>query len=127
MSPVVYSIIESPAHPNFSPVYHDLGLHEHKFSSMRKAISSLKQHQPGWVVAEFFYGYGNNYAGVNLSNLDVFLRSLQKYAPDARVLVMVDKEEYQHVDRLVELFPLHAVLVHPVTEEHMTEVLALPT
>jgi len=124
MSPVVYSIIESPAHPNFSAVYHDLGLTEHKFVSMRKAIGSLKKHQPGWVVAEFFYGYGNNYAGINLSNLDVFLRSLQKYAPEARVLVLVDKEEYQYVDRLVDLFPLYAVLVHPVTEEDMARYLS---
>lgn len=116
---IVYSIIESPAHPNFSSVYHDLGMEEHKFASMRKAISSLKSSQPDWVVAEFFYGYGNNYAGINVSNLDVMLHSLQKYAPAARVLVMVDKEELQYVDKLAELFPLYSILVHPVTEEDM--------
>jgi len=43
------------------------------------------------VVAEFFYGFGNNYAGANLGNLDVFLASLQKYAPEARVIVLVKK------------------------------------
>lgn len=126
MSPVVYSIIESPAHPNFSPVYHDLGLEELRFASMRKAISSLKRSQPDWVVAEFFYGYGNNYAGINMSNLDVFLRSLQKYAPDARVLILVDKEERQYVDKLAELFPLHSILVHPVTEEDVARLMSAP-
>ena len=84
---------------------------------MRKAISALKDDTPDYVVAEFFYGYGNNYAGVNVSNLDVFLYSLQKYAPDARVVVLVDRRERQFVDKLSVLFPLHAVLQHPVREQ----------
>ena len=83
-------------------------------SSMRKALQLLKQQQPDFVVADFLYGYGNNYAGVNVSNLDVFLHSLQKYAPQARVIVLVDKTERQYVDKLQEIVPLHAVLVYPV-------------
>jgi len=71
------------------------------------------------VVAEFFYGYGNSYAGANLGNLDVFLSSLQKYAPRAQAIVMVDKQERQYAERLAERlaerYPLHAVLVQPVT------------
>lgn len=63
------------------------------------------------MVAEFFYGYGNSYAGANLGNLDVFLSSLQKYAPRAQAIVMVDKQERQYAER----YPLHAVLVQPVT------------
>lgn len=43
------------------------------------------------LVAKFFYGYGNNYTVVNISNLDLLLFSLQKYAPKARVIVLVDK------------------------------------
>lgn len=62
-------------------------------------------------MAEFFYGYGNSYAGANLGNLDVFLSSLQKYAPRAQAIVMVDKQERQYAER----YPLHAVLVQPVT------------
>lgn len=87
---------------------------------MRKAINELKKHQPDYVVAEFFYGYGNNYAGVNISNLDVFLYSLQRYAPKARVIVMVDKSERQYVDKLNDIFPLHAVLQQPVSQAQMT-------
>ena len=89
---------------------------------MRKAISALKDETPDYVVAEFFYGYGNNYAGVNVSNLDVFLYSLQKYAPDARVVVLVDRRERQFVDKLSVLFPLHAVLQHPVREQDIEPV-----
>ncbi len=74
-------------------------------------------------MAEFFYGYGNNYAGVNISNLDVLLSSLQKYAPHARVIVMVDKSEYRYVEPLTQLFPLHAVFSLPVLEADMQAVL----
>lgn len=90
---------------------------------MRKAINELKKQQPDYVVAEFFYGYGNNYAGVNISNLDVFLYSLQRYAPQARVIVMVDKSERQYVDKLNEIFSLHAVLQHPVSNAQLEALL----
>lgn len=81
---------------------------------MRKAMSRLKQQPPDFVVAEFFYGYANNYAGVNISNLDVFLFSLQKYAPQARVLVLVEKSEREYVDALENIFPLYGILQHPI-------------
>ena len=114
--PILYSIIESPTHPDFSDLYARHGLTELRHSSTRKAISALKDSPPDLVVAEFFYGYGNNYAGVNISNLDVFLFSLQKYAPQARVIVLVDKSERQHVDKLNDILPLHAVFSHPVAQ-----------
>lgn len=86
---------------------------------MRKAISALKSQTPDVVVAEFMYGYGNNYAGVNVSNLDVFLYSLQKYSRESAIIVMVDKREVQYVDRLSALFPIHAVLQQPVQEQDL--------
>ena len=90
---------------------------------MRKAISALKKQKPDVVVAEFFYGFGNNYAGVNVSNLDVFLHSLQKYAPEAKVIVLVSKAEQGYVEKLAALFKLHAVLVEPVNPAEMQKVL----
>lgn len=110
------SIVESPSHPILSGLYRRLGIAEVKATSMRKAIKQLKSVQPDFVVAEFFYGYGNNYAGVNMSNLDVFLYSLPKFAPQARVIVLVDKAELRYAHKLAEMFPIYAVLPHPVTE-----------
>ena len=121
---VLFSIIESPLHPNLVDLYHSLNIDNVQFNSMRKAISHLKKQQPDFVVADFIYGYGNNYAGVNVCNLDVFLHSLQKYAPEAKVIVMVEKEELKHVSKLVDLFTLHAVLQYPVSKPAMTEMLA---
>ncbi|MGD8999632.1 MAG: hypothetical protein PVF75_04385 [Granulosicoccaceae bacterium] len=121
--PVIYSLIDSPLHPDFSSLYERLGLHEIKLTSQRKAMGELKKTTPDFVVADFLYGYGNNYAGINLSNLDVFLRSLQKYAPETKVIVLAEKEERQFVDKLAGLFPLHGVLVHPVQEADLAALL----
>ncbi|MES9900108.1 MAG: hypothetical protein ABW148_13950 [Sedimenticola sp.] len=117
------SIIESATHPNFGALYRHLGLQETRVASIRKAIALLKKLKPDYVVAEFFYGYGNNYAGVNVSNLDVFLASLQKYAPQAKVIVMVSRQELEHVVKLQSLFPVHVVLTHPVAEAQLESVL----
>lgn len=121
--PVLYSLIEAPSHPDFSRLYRRLGFEHHPHSSARKAMSDLKKRPPDVVVAEFFYGYGNNYAGVNVSNLDVFLHSLRKYAPGAKVIVLVSKTDQPHVAKLQALFDIHAVLVQPVGEAAMSEAL----
>ena len=118
------SIVESKLHPNFSDLYKSLNINNLYFNSMRKTIAKLKTHQPDYIVAEFFYGYGNNYAGVNISNLDVMLYTLQKYSPDTRVIVLVDKSEQNHVDGLNKIIPLHGVLQHPVTETQMKDLLS---
>jgi hypothetical protein len=120
---LVFSIVESPGHPNLSALYRRLGLEELRLASQRKAVQALKRRKPDWVVAEFFYGFGNNYAGANLCNLDVFLASLQKYAPDARVVVLVEKAQRQYVDKLSARFPLYRVLVQPVKAADLEAIL----
>lgn len=117
------SIIESPTHPNFGQLYSELGFEHLRADSMRKAISQLRKRAPDFIVAEFFYGYGNNYAGVNLSNLDVLLASLPKYAPQARVILFASRNEMQYVEKLRELFPVHAVLQQPAQVQQMRDLL----
>ncbi|HSG11175.1 MAG TPA: hypothetical protein VLB10_05445 [Gammaproteobacteria bacterium] len=123
-APVLFSIIESPAHRDFSALYRRLGIEDVRLTSMRKAISALKRAVPDYVVAEFMYGYGNNYAGVNVCNLDVFLYSLQKYSRETRIIVMVERRELQYVDKLAALFPLHAVVTLPVNEGDLEQALS---
>ena len=110
---LLYDIIESPLHPDLVPLCIRLG-HEHRrFTSQRKAMAQIKREPPDLVVADFFFGFGNNYAGANVSNLDVLLRSLQRFAPDARIVVLADRQQAGYVDRLAELFSLHAVITLP--------------
>jgi hypothetical protein len=117
-SKTLYSIFESGAYPKFSELYDSLDIEETQFSSMRKAISALKK-QPDYIVAEFEYGYGNNYAGVNISNLDVMLYSLQKYSPETKVIVLVDKSEFQYVEKLNEIIELKDIFKYPVNKEQL--------
>ena len=121
---LVYSIIETAAHPNFSALYRELGMEEQRFTNMRKVMAALKKRAPDYIVAEFIYGYSNNYAGVNISNLDVLLYSLQKYAPQCRVIIFCDKAEQQYTDKLREIFPLHGVLARPVQTPDMKALLS---
>jgi len=118
MQKTIFSIIESSLHPDFSALYTSMNLVETRFNSLRKTINNLKQ-KPDFIVAEFFYGYGNNYAGVNISNLDVMLHSLPKYSLNTKVIVLVSKEERQFASKLEDLFPLHAILTLPVSATEM--------
>ena len=122
--PLLYDIIESPAHPDLSALCGALGLERLAFTAQRKALGALKRRPPDIVVADFFYGYGNNYAGANVSNLDVLLRSLQRFAPDARVVILADRQEIRHVPRLAELFELHAVVAVPAKPAQLEAALA---
>ncbi|MCF7985608.1 MAG: hypothetical protein K9L70_14490 [Thiohalocapsa sp.] len=121
--PTLFSIVESPAYPDLGPLYRRLGIDEIRLPGQRKALKALKTTPPDWVVAEFIYGFGNNYAGANISNLDVLLASLQKFSPAAKVIVLVSKDQHRYVERLAERFRLHAVLVLPVAEADMAAVL----
>lgn len=90
---------------------------------MRNAMKLIRKEQPDFIVAEFFYGYGNNYAGVNVSNLDTLLSSLPKYSPDTKTIVFVSKDEAQHVEKLHKLYPIHAAFLHNTPEYAIAEVL----
>ena len=122
-APLLFSILETPAHRDHSALYRRLGIRERRLASMRKAIAALREEVPDFVVAEFLYGYGNNYAGVNVSNLDVLLYSLQKYSSATRIIVLVAPAELRFVDKLAALFPLHAVLPLPVDEQALARAL----
>jgi len=120
-TPTLFSIIESSGHPNASELYRSIGVEETKINSMRKAIAAIKKQPPDFIVAEFFYGYGNNYAGVNISNLDVMLYSMQKYAPNTKVIVLVHPDEFNHVDKLNKIIKLHDILKQPVSPKKLHE------
>ncbi len=120
---LLFSIVESPQFPDFSALYKRLGLEEQRFDSVRKAIGGLKKKPPAIVVAEFVYGWSNNYSGVHISNLDVFLASLPKYGPDTRVIALAAKAELPYAEKLGGMFPLAAIEPLTVTESRMETLL----
>lgn len=121
----LFSLIESPFHPNFAALYQRLGMTETPFSSARNLHKALQKQAPDFFVGDFIYGWANNYAGTNLSNLDVTLATLQRFAPQAKVIVFTQAGDEPHVGKLKELFDIHAVLRYSASEAEMQAALEL--
>lgn len=121
--PLLFSIIETPIHPNFSVLYKKHQIEELRFNTTRSAMVHLKKRQPDILVAEFLYAYHNNYSGVHISNLDVLLVSLKKYSPQTKIIVMTKKHEKQHLNKLPQIMPLYSVLTHPVKADKIEKLI----
>ena len=123
----LFSLIESPFHSDFSALYQKLSIATERFDSARNLHRALQKQPPDFFVGEFIYGWGNNYAGANISNLDVTLRTLQCFAPQAKMIVFMHPREEAHISKLLELFSIHTVLTYPVSELAMQAVLQSQT
>lgn len=86
-------------------------------------MGKLKKQAPDYLVADFVYGYSNNYAGVNISNLDVMLMAMKRYSPDTKVIVLAQKHEIQHVAKLESIYPLHGILQLPINPKEISKLL----
>ena len=122
----LFSLIESPFHPNFRDLYQALDIEEERFDSARNLHRAMQKQPPDFFVGEFIYGWGNNYAGANVSNLDVTLKTLQYMAPQAKVIVFLHPREEEHIGKLLELFSVHAVFTYPVDEKALWTALQAP-
>jgi hypothetical protein len=122
----LFSLIESPFHPDFTALYQKLGIVAERFHTARNLHRALQKQPPDFLVGEFIYGWGNNYAGANVSNLDVTIRTLQRFAPQAKVIVFMHPREAPHFGKLLDQFPIHAVLQYPVSEQAMQVALQAP-
>ena len=125
----LYSYIKSPTHPLLDTMYPALGIEHQAIKSLRKVMQQLKKAAPDILLAEFFYGYSNNYAGANISNLDVLLRNMQQKTPEVKLIIISSKPEAMYVEKLLPeyLFPIAciALVTHPVTPNNLGEYLSL--
>lgn len=116
---ILYSLVTSPLPSHFSGLCQELGIAAQRFDSARNLHRALQKQPPDFFLGEFIYGWGNDYAGATVSNLDVTLRTLQAAAPQAKIIVVMQPSEEAHIGKLLDLLPVHAVLKYPVTEEQM--------
>ena len=114
-----YALVESPISFHFPDLYQTLEIVAERFDSARNLHRALQKQPPDFFVGEFIYGWGNDYAGATVSNLDVTLRTLQCAAPQAKMIVVMQASEEAHIGKLLALFSIHAVLKFPVTQEQM--------
>jgi hypothetical protein len=115
----LYALVQSPLPAQLSAVYQELGIVTERFDSARNLHRAIQKQPPDFFVGEFIYGWGNDYAGATVSNLDVTLRTLQAAAPKAKIVVVAQPSEEAHIGKLLALFTIHAVLKFPVDKEQM--------
>ncbi len=116
-APTILTFAATLAFPRLAGLYARLGLEEIAVDSLRQALAAVKRRPPDFILAEFVYAWGNNYASCHIGNLDSLLAGLPKYAPRTRVIVLARKSEMEHAQRLGELYPLHGITALPAAEE----------
>ncbi len=119
----LHALVSYPFAVDFPDLYAELGIQAVRFDSARNLHRALKQQRPDYFVGEFVYAWGSDYAGNTVSNLDVTLRTLQAQAPQAKVIVVMQPGEAAHIDKLLAVFTVDAVLKLPVAESEMRAVL----
>jgi hypothetical protein len=122
----LFALVVSPFSTHFPSLYEELGIQAERFDSARNLHRAMKQQVPDFFVGEFIYAWGNDYAGNTISNLDVTLRTLQAVAPGAKIIIVMQPSEEANIGKLLELFSVHAMLKHPITEDQMRAALQSP-
>jgi len=126
--PIIFSLVESPSHPNFSQLFVDKGYEEKVFFSVRKIINALKKQKPDIVIVKFHYLYVSDYASNHISNVDSLLASLQKYRDyQPKFIFFTSKQDHQFIKRLTDHYEGFAssviALKMPVQLKTMEDVL----
>ena len=117
------AIVEQGGYPDFTTLYEKAGHEVRTLQGLRKALTVIRDWQPDTVVGEFRYSptYGSQ-----LSNLESIMAALQRHAPQARLIVLHDREHLRHVQGLAARFPLRATLAFPVDIQALAQAVEKP-
>ncbi len=110
------ALVELGGYPNFIPLYQRLGYQVEMVNSVRKAQAWLKSHSPSVVVAEF---YADPQFRDRISNLESLLATLQRYAVAAKVVVFIEADYLDHLEKVKSRYGVDAVLTYPIREDHL--------
>ena len=111
------SIIELGGYPNFTSVYERAGYRVEAASSVRKAITLLKNIQPSVIVAEF--NFQSDFRD-RTSSLESLLAVVQR-SPDTKVIVFYEQEHAHQLAKLQAHFSFHEVLAYPIDVQKLDE------
>ncbi|MEJ2345917.1 MAG: VpsR-related response regulator [Gammaproteobacteria bacterium] len=119
--PQLLSIVELGGYPDFTPQFERAGYQVTTVRSMRKALAALKRLSPAVVVAEF--NFQSDFRD-RTSSLESLLATLQSRHPQARVVVLYDRENEQPFEqRLRSRWRVDAALAFPVEPDRIAAVL----
>jgi len=100
---ILLSIIEIGGYPNFSSLYQAKGFRVETADSMRKAVKKSDFRD-------------------RTSSLETLMATVQRM-PDTRVIVFYEQEQWTQLQRLLNVFPVHATLSFPIDEQLLSETL----
>ncbi len=118
--PQLLAIVEMGGYPDFTPLYRRVGFVPEKLHSVRKAQGWLKKNRPAVVVAEFHF---DPELRDRMSNLESLFATLQRYAPEARMIVFIDPSHRGRLQRVEARFPVFGALDYPVDEQALAGLL----
>jgi len=106
-------------------LYQKLGIAAQRFGSARNLHRALQKQPPDFFVGEFIFGW----ATITLAQTSPIWMS-----PSGRCNALRRSEDHcvhasreePHIGKLLELFPIHAVLTYPVSEQAMQAALQAP-
>jgi CheY-like chemotaxis protein len=113
---LLLAIVEIGGYPDFTSEYKAFGYRVETFNSMRKALGWLKRHPPVVVVAEFNF---DPMFRDRVSNVESLLAALQKYAQNARVILLLESDRREQLAKVQLRFRIDHVIELPVDPEEL--------
>ena len=118
--PLLLSIVEMGGYPDFSELFRSRGFRPEKLHSVRKAQGWLKRHRPAVVIAEFHF---DPELRDRMSNLESLFATLQRYAPEAKVIVFIDPSHRPRLQQLEQRYPVFGALDYPIDRQALAALL----
>ncbi len=111
------AVIEQGGYPDFNEVYKSAGFDINTVHSTRKALAFIKRQPPDIIVAEFIYSpsYGSK-----ISNFEALTAGMQRDAPNARLIALIDPHNLTHLESLADQLPQHEVLHFPISNQQLS-------
>ncbi len=118
--PLLLAIVEMGGYPECAALYQSKGFLPEKVYSVRKAQAWLKKRQPAVVITEFHFDPDLR---DRMSNLESLMATLQRYAPEAKVIVFIDREHRPRLEQVEVRYPVFGSLDYPIDEQRLAELL----
>lgn len=118
--PRLLAVMELGACPELVPAARAAGFEVTPCPTMRKALNLLGKVKPDAVAAEFLYGpvYGSR-----ISNFETLMAGLQRHAPAARLIALLERADAGHLDQLAARFPVFERVYLPADRTLLTDAL----
>lgn len=110
--PLLMSVVELGAYPNFTSLYQRLGYRVETINSGRKAITTLKKQCPAVVVTEFNFQHSFRDRTSNLESL----LAVEQHNQGVKIIVFYNEEVREQLEQLRSRFPGFVALAYPIEE-----------